>query len=390
MRIIQLVLVLLCATNGIAQELKPLTTVPIETDFNLIHVPVQVGDQEVLMILDTGAAFTVIDEGVALKAGLEIKDQRVVPQPGGEVRLGRLDMLTLGLGSVNAEIPNVRTVDLSSLKRFIGKETLGIIGYDFIKMHTIEVDYLGNAMHIFDKDSYTYQGDGTILTTEIIETKPLVSGDILHGEKEFEGKWLLDTGSLMSVGLSKAFAQKDGIGNMVKMKNSISVGFGGSTPGKAFKVDGFKLGDFQFENIITGYAEDEVLAAMVDNGVIGGEILSRFTLVIDYERLRFILEPNPKLDGPIRWDLSGMMMAFPDDKFMELEVLHVFDDAPAMHTGIKQGDMINAIDGMGIQEFTYPKLWKLFHYSLGRPVTLTITRENKQMDLTLVLAEYFD
>ncbi|MEM9647745.1 MAG: aspartyl protease family protein [Bacteroidota bacterium] len=390
MRKLQLLVICLLANSLLSQSIGPISETSIDTDFNLIHVPVNIGGEQVWMILDTGAAFTVVDEAVALEAGLEIKDQRIIPQPGGEVKLGRLDALELRIGEVTSNIENVRTVDLSSLKRFVGKETLGIIGYDFIKQYTLLVDYMKGVMAIYDKESYAYHGNGMILPTDIVETKPLVIGHVFHGQKEFEGKWLLDTGSLMSVGLSKTFAQKDGIGNLVKMKNSISVGFGGSTPGKAFKIDGFKVGDFLFENIITGYAEDEVLASMLDDGVIGGELLSRFTLIIDYKRSRFILEKNEKLGSPVRWDLSGMMMAFPDNEFKGLEVLHVFEDSPAERADIKSGDIILAVDGVGIQEMTYPKLWKLFHYSLGRPVTLSVSRDGKTMPKTLVLADYFD
>jgi hypothetical protein len=209
----------------------------------------------------------------------------------------------------------------SGLDGIMGKEVLGILGFDFINRFTIEVDYQHNKLTLFDKKEYEYKGDGKSIPITITDTRPLVKGNVINTGKEFEGTWLIDTGRLMFIGLQKSCVEDN-------------------------KVDGFKFHDYVFENCFAGYSEDPVLASFPFDGVLGGEFFRRFTVVIDYEKSRLICEPNLGLYDPVVLDRSGMILIAKGDDFEVIEIAFVHERSPGAVAGIERGDELVEINGM--------------------------------------------
>src|SRR5207237_892827 len=92
-------------------------------------------------------------------------------------------------------------------------------------------------------------------------------------------------------------------------------------------------------------AKAGILAQSDMAGIIGGEILRRFTVIFDYPRKQLILEPNARFAEPYDFDMSGLMVTAHGDDLKTFRVHHVISPSPAYDSGLRVGDVITAIDG---------------------------------------------
>jgi C-terminal processing protease CtpA/Prc len=83
-------------------------------------------------------------------------------------------------------------------------------------------------------------------------------------------------------------------------------------------------------------AQSGTLAEHGYGGIVGSEILRRFTATFDYPEARMLLEPNAHFGEPFDFDMSGLYLAGDE----RIEVLRVVDDSPAAEAGIREGDRV--------------------------------------------------
>ncbi|NAY91918.1 PDZ domain-containing protein [Muricauda sp. JGD-17] len=361
-----------------------LTKVEIETDFNLIFMPIMIHGHSYTMILDTGAGFSVLDEEVAKALNLNIENVRIMERPGGEVRLGTIKNLNYSVGNHSAEM-TIASANLAEggFNDYIGRPCAGILGADFISKYAMEINYFEKLLSLYSPD--TYKIDGNKKKLSLVDGMPIVKSSLHHKDQTIEGSWLIDTGSMMSLGVNESFFGSY-LKNNVNTYESLAVGFGGSTSGKMYKLDGFDLLGNEFNHIIAGHAEDGINDASFD-GVIGGELISRFTIAFNYATKEIHLKPNAKKDNPIRWDLIGMLLAQTDKG---IEVLHVYKNSPADHAQIQKGDLIAFINGKRAEAIGLPKIWETFHTKEGLAIALIISKDGIMRCANVVLRDYFN
>lgn len=366
------------------------TEIGINTDFNLIFVPVQLSDGVHWMVMDTGAPYTVVEYDAMVALGVEVQDLQTLDQPGGKVTVGKVGELDFQVGGRPVQLQDVRAAQMKKvgLNGIMGKDVLGVLGFDFIDRFTIEVDYQAGKMRIFDKDTYEYAGNGKVVPINLEGTRPLIEGTVRDAGKEFPGTFLMDTGSLMFIGLQKSFVQENGCDRDGNVLDSVGLGFGGTSPAKLLKVDGFAFGGYSFDDCVTGYADDDVLASMPFDGVLGGELLRRYDVVIDYRRSRVILEPNLSLYEPVLADRTGMMYLAKGDRFDTVEVIYVHDRSPAARAGIRSGDELVTINGMEASRITVPKIWRGFRGDEGLRFDLVVRRDGELLARELTLEDF--
>ena len=77
------------------------------------------------------------------------------------------------------------------------------------------------------------------------------------------------------------------------------------------------MGNVQLKNLIARFSRarrgDDASAKY--DGLIGGDILSRFTVVFDYSRQRMMLEPNAQFSESFEADMSGLDLQTEGDDF---------------------------------------------------------------------------
>jgi membrane-associated protease RseP (regulator of RpoE activity) len=125
-------------------------------------------------------------------------------------------------------------------------------------------------------------------------------------------------------------------------------------------------------NAVRGDSSDKV------SGNIGLQMLSRFTVIIDYAHNRLYAVPDRAARGaPFAKDRLGLYFTRHDDN---ITVLFVSPGSPAEKAGFKSGDTVYAINRKPIQEWQASEIANLPFAGAGTSVTFTLARgEIKQV-----------
>jgi len=109
---------------------------------NLIVVNTTLNGSNVPMILDTGAAATIVSQKVARELGLEKADMTCEGMgAGGNVDFTSVEVASLSIGSVTHYDLTGMTMDMSEICSRIEYDVGGIIGHNFLSNTRLTIDY---------------------------------------------------------------------------------------------------------------------------------------------------------------------------------------------------------------------------------------------------------
>lgn len=364
-------MLVLCAAQLAAEKQAPVeikfakgtsaVDIPIETPDNLIFLKCTLNGSEPLwFILDTGASFNLINLGHAQRLGVELGQ----PTKSEKTGMPYVPVKNFKLGLQGVEITGLpaNAAPIDQLSFVPGREIAGILGYDFIKQFVVEVDYAKNRLYLFDPKSYVYKGKERPLSMPLHEKWPVIEATVAQeGKGSLTGKLVIDTGSLMALSLvSDKLAGK--------CVASSGVGISGMSSGQQGRVSSLALGKFKLGKPIAGFPPpggeelDPLSAAIAEAGMglVGGEVLHRFKLIIDYSRQTLVLESNKYLKDPFEMDMSGLMLFAMGEKYDQYVVFNVAEGSPAAGAGLQAQDVITAEAGRPASDYPIAKLRAMF------------------------------
>jgi hypothetical protein len=359
-----------------AASSRSLATIPFELYGNQVFVRVRINRSGPFwFVVDSGAGGWIVDRAHAVHLGLQLEQETAsgTGAGSGSYDVAYVKDVTFSLSGFAIPVPLIGVIDLSNSLSQTGREIEGLIGYDFFEKFIVEVDYEAKIIRLFDPKTYQYSGPGETLpiTVDREVRNPFLTAEVtVQGAPPQSRKLLIDTGSNDT--LDDSFVAKS-TGSQLEVISGVGLG-------KEFKstvgiVSRVKLGGVSFENVYAG-------AGGV--ALVGGEILRRFTVIFDYAHGHMILEPNQHLDDAFLWDASGIvsLRLVPESgKFLLNSVLQ---GSPAGEAGLREGDMIESIDGLSSQHFTLQQVESIFH-RLGAAHHLTVRRGKQLLEFDLIL-----
>lgn len=367
------------------------TTVAFELATRHIIVPVTVNQSRPLsFILDTGANTALMLMDVARELGLRLEGRLNVGGAGPNTQQGQFvrDATWSLVGLAGFSQPLSFAVPLSELPAQMGRPIDGIIGGQFIRQFVLELDYQARTLRLHDRASFTYNGPGESVPIDFVSgTHPVVTATVTPaGGTPVERRFILDIGSGQALILHSPFAAEQKLpGPEAKTIRSIGgAGAGGRTAGRIGRVASLRIGSFTIREPITLFSEDRAGAfANADlAGNIGAQIAMRFRLFFDYGRRRIILEPSPIFNEPFDRAFSGLALRGQGGDFRTFRVHEVLEDSPATDAGIREGDIITAIDEAPAARLTLSAINELFEKPGTYAVTLQRGRETIRVTLT--------
>ncbi|UCF20413.1 MAG: aspartyl protease family protein [Gemmatimonadota bacterium] len=365
------------------------TAIPFDSDFGLIFVRTTVNESDTLwFVLDTGFDVSLINAERVPALGLEISERQTIAQPGGEIEIGTVSEVELGLQGLEIAGQRLQAVPLTQLQPIVGRAFDGLLGHDVLERFVVVIDYERKQLGFYDPRTYEYSGSGQSVPVSIEGAEPFVEGAILrsNGEKVV-GKFKIDTGSIDALGLNRNFLEDNRLLEPSQETLPVpGIAVGGETSGLLFRVPGFWLGRFLIRDPVIGATlESQGFERRPDAGTIGGEILSRFTVILDYQRQRIILEPNGRYEAPPASDMSGMWLVAEAPDFTTIKVRFVTEGSPAADAGIQAGDVLVAVDGQTSASIGLARLWQVFRASEGREHRLSLLRGTQELEVTITL-----
>jgi membrane-associated protease RseP (regulator of RpoE activity) len=165
------------------------------------------------------------------------------------------------------------------------------------------------------------------------------------------------------------------------------MGIGGPTIDTIARMPSLKLGRYMVENFVANFshAKGGVLSQGDFAGIIGAEILRRFKVTFDYPHHRMILETNAAFRAPYEFDMSGLFITSDGAAFKAFKVYNVIKDSPGAQAGIREGDVIAAIDDRPASDFTLEQIRQMFKENEGKEHKLTVKRDGTVVTTRLQL-----
>jgi hypothetical protein len=370
---------------------KPVTTpgpaaapivVPIRIVNNHVHLMMTAGGREVPMIYDTGAGVSLLDIPVADAIGMK---------RGGKVNLGGAGANPVRAFVIDRASPIALPQDTMikvkpvvefemHIAPYEGIPIGGILGADFTRQFVLQLDYETERMTLHPR-SFRYAGNGIRFPLTFKECHPYINAEILLADgARLPAYCQIDVGASGGLAISKRFVEKHQLLQRVgpTIRRRTGRGVGGSSWATIGRVAGLQLGAAEVKAPVAAMYGDS--AGVFSSGNfdcnIGGEVLRRFMIYLDYGRREMILEPKATLAEPFEADMSGAAFRI-DTVTPGVRVSDLMPRGPAEMAGLREEDLILSIDGTPAIEYGLEALRRRFRRA-GGEVELKIRRGQEE------------
>jgi predicted aspartyl protease len=370
--------------------------IPIEIHNNLIVFPVVVNGQLPLkFILDTGVRTTILTEkSYSDILGLPYTRQYTIASPGNEHTITAYvtNNVTLHIppgvtGTGHAML--VLEKDYLELRNYLGAEVHGILGYELFSRFVVLINYQEKFIELMDPEKFKPNGKYRQVPITIEDTKPFVQTNITINKKK-SVKLLIDTGASHSLILDPESDEDIKVPEK-HISTIIGRALGGEIKGKIGRIQSLELGKYSLPDVLANYPDrnsymDTLKASsVIRNGAIGGDILSRFTVVFNYSREMMYLKKNISFKKEFQHNLSGLTIKAKGARLKVFEVVEVRKGSVSERAEIVTGDILNLINNIPVSSYDLNEIIGILNSKPGKKISLVLERNGVKMKKTLVL-----
>lgn len=371
--------------------------IPFELHSNLIIVPALINESDTLhFILDTGVSSTIITDptlmgtvNTAYVRNIELegvgKDSslKAIVSIGNTLRVGYARTFNHNLVVLERDILN--------LSELIGSPIHGLIGYELFDRFVITIDFRKREIHLRLPDNYKYRKrDGERIPLEVVDKKPYVDSVFIQEEDQKQKvKLLLDTGAGHAMMLN-SYATSIPIPDTT-INVQLGVGLSGKISGQLGRLDQVSIGRHSLPQVLASFPDSVSFGMKFKEtderqGNIGGELLRRFKVTINYRDGFMTLKPiKSAMKEPFEHDMSGMDLRAKGATYNEYYVDRIIDDSPAEAAGLQKDDRIMFINNIPASELNMTEIYKLLQRKEGKQINLIVRRGGQLIFTTIVL-----
>ena len=272
--------------------------------------------------------------------------------------------------------------DYLELKKNLGDDIYGILGYEIFNRFVVEIDYINRTMKLHDPASYKPKRRFESFNLTIEDTKPYVTSYFRQGEDEIPIKLLIDTGASHALLLD------------VNMTDDLSVpektiyarlgqGIGGEIPGQIGRIERYRIGNNDFKDVLVSIPDYGAYSSVIKrgsrHGTLGGEILSRFDVTFDYYNNKLYLKKNHTFNEKFDYDMSGLSIGVTAESLDSILVMNVRQNSPAEQAGIQTGDILLHINGRTLANSTLAEIIAMLRKKENYKIRTKVLREDMEM-----------
>ncbi|WP_299387158.1 aspartyl protease family protein [uncultured Lacinutrix sp.] len=284
---------------------------------NVIVIPVEVNGVKQSFLLDSGVSKPIIFNFLKASDSLEILNAETIflKGLGNNAKLPALKSSgnTFKIGDAVNNNQDFYVVFDSSINFApkLGIPIHGIIGYDLFKDLVVDINYSKKQIKISNPSSYKYKTCKKCETFELefVNNKPYLNASAIVKDKNIPVKLLIDSGSSDALWLFENDSLDIGAKNNY-FNDFLGYGLSGSVHGKRSKIDGFKLKSFTLNRPLVAYPDSLYTSLLREikgrSGSIGGEILKRFNITMDYNKAQVVFKRNSNFNKEFSYNKSGI------------------------------------------------------------------------------------
>ena len=293
----------------------------------------EVNGKNLSFILDTGVNKTIIFS-ISEKDTIGLLNPEKITlrglgggEPVAAILSKRNRIKIKGLVSGNEAI-YVILKDFFDLSSKMGTTIHGIIGYNLLKNFIIKINYDTKKIDFYNPKKYKYKKcrKCEILPIQFYRKKPFVNLQVqldTVGSMLIKIKMLIDSGGSDAIWLFED--SKPEIKTPLRFFNDIlGEGLSGVILGKRSRIPKLKIGDFEIEKPTVSFLDSistkEARRLKNRNGSIGGNILKRFIVWLDYPNKQVILKKNGSLKKGFNYNMSGLDIVYAGNQLIKEEV----------------------------------------------------------------------
>ena len=378
---------------------KKKVQIPIEIYNNLIVVPVVLnGALPLKFILDTGVRTAILTEKTFTDIlNLAYSRKYTIAGPGGAQIIDAY--IT---NNVSLELPGVTGrghallvlgEDYLELRNYLGTDVHGILGYELFSRFIIEVDYDKKLLTLSQPTRFKKKRKFHAIPIKIEDTKPyMITSIVLADGTQLTVKLLVDSGASHGLMLEPTSDDRIRVPDSV-VSSVIGRGLGGEITGKVGRINSLMLGPFNIKRAIANfpdpnsYFDSLKLGATKRNGAIGGEVLSRFTVIFNFPKEQIYLKKNSSFKRKFHYNLSGLTVKAKGSGLNVFEVTEVRRKSVADDAGVQAGDLIVSINGIYTRTLDLNTVIGLFNHKPGKKINMVVNRNGQQLRLSFNLED---
>ncbi len=397
---------ILSATSGFGQILgfsladgKKKVTIPVEIYNNLVVAPVILnGALPLKFVIDTGVRTAILTEKTYTDIlNLSYSRKYTISGPGGDQLIDAY--IT---NNVSLELPGVMGrghallvlgEDYLELRNYLGTDVHGILGYELFSRFIVKIDYEKKELTLITPQHFKRRRKFQAIPIRIEDTKPyLTTSVVLADGTQLTAKLLVDSGAGHALMLEPTSDPRIVVPDST-VSSVIGRGLGGEITGKVGRIRSLKMGTYEVEDVIASfpdpnsYFDSLKLGATKRNGAIGGEVLSRFTVVFNFPKEEMYLKRNSAFKKKFHYNLSGMTVRAKGSQLNVFEVTEVRGRSTADQAGVMAGDLLLSINGINTKALTLNVINGFFNTRPGKKVNLIIGRNDEQVKISFRLED---
>ena len=340
------------------------------------------------MVLDSGAAATVIDAALADELALKTDGQVTARGVGGTQPASFLAGIEIEVGGLNLRGIRAVKIDLSGVRTMLGRGMPVILGKEmFHAAVVVDIDYPNSRVAFRARAEFAYAGEGT--------TVPLVASGDGHRqvevtlEGEHKGLCTVDTGSGGTLAVFQGFLDKSSLlTDRPPLSETESGGVGGRIRSKVGTLRSVTFAGYELREVPATFGVDKRGGAFDNDrllGNLGAGIFSRFRMIFDYSR--DVLHVEPAADWQtraFRKDRIGLACQWQGGA---LVVTFVPPGSPAAGAELAVGTRIATIDGNPVPAEGWREAL-LAHTRVDAGTTVVLGTADGR-ELKLVAADYY-
>lgn len=404
---------------------------------NLVVIPVEINGTTLSFILDTGVKTSILfgmeqNDSIEMKNVSPIKIKGLGEGEAVEAMKSEGNTFRVG-GAVDYKHTLYIVFDASlNFSPRMGIPIHGILGYEFFRQFVVETNYNSKKLRFYRPKEYKYRNckDCAIFDLEFYNQKPHIDIQAKAKGEVFPLTVLVDSGSSDALWIfdpDRCISEQ----NQNYFDDFLGMGLSGHIYGKRTRIEQLSLGDYSLDQVNTATPDKEDIdnaKMFVDrDGTLGGNILKRFKVIMDYANKKMTLKKSNMFDEPFYYNMSGLTLELGDSELVQgtkkiitnplsytesdqnafafgiirttefawewasqLMVADVRPGSVAEEAGVYIGDEVLMINGKPAHQYKLYEISELFSSRVGKKINLEILRNGLRMKKVFVLKKLLE
>ena len=306
--------------------------------------------------------------------------------------------------------------DFFDLSSKMGTTIHGIIGYNLLRNFVVKINYRTKRIHFYNPKKYQIKKCRRceILPIQFHLKKPYIDVNIqldTVGYKLTKVKMLVDSGGSDAIWLFEN-SKKNIKTPKLYFNDILGGGLSGTIYGKRSRIPKLKIGKFEIEEPTVSFLDStstrNARTFKQRNGSIGGSVLKRFKVWLDYRNRKIMLKKNVSFKDGFNYNMSGLDVVYNGKQLVRekttnkildsgnrdinknntisfvtnffykfkpsYKIKTVILNSPAGKAGLKAGDIILKINRKPAYSFTLSEIFYKFQEKNNKKISITIER----------------